>query len=85
MISGYRGLCVDPEGNMNGIQIEHILNLVEESSAFNRQFIRREVADYLRTNMQVVVDALATKGETVIPTSYGGIKLTTEDLDLAIA
>lgn len=70
---------------MNGIQIEHILNLIEEKSAFNRDAIRREVTAYLRDNMAAVVDTLATKGEAVIPTSYGGMKLTKADLDLVAA
>jgi hypothetical protein len=70
---------------MNGIQIENILNLIEDKSAFSRQAIRREVAVYLEMNMPIVVNNLATTGEFVIPTSYGGLKLTKADLDLVSA
>jgi hypothetical protein len=70
---------------MNGVQIEHILNLIEDKSAYNREGIRREVAAYLTTNMTVVVDSLADKGEAIIPTTYGGLKLTKADLDLVAA
>jgi hypothetical protein len=70
---------------MNGIQIEHILNLIEDKAESNRYSIRREVTDYLKneTNMRDVAKELAEKGQVVIPTTYGGITLTTEDLKLA--
>jgi hypothetical protein len=70
---------------MNGIQIEHILNLIEDKTAFNREAIRREVATYLRTYMADVVNSLATSGEVIIPTTYGGMKLTKADLNLVAA
>jgi hypothetical protein len=70
---------------MNGIQIEHILNLIEDKTAANRNIIRREVAEYLKLNMREVANAIALSGQVVIPTTYGGIKLTTEDLHLAVA
>jgi hypothetical protein len=70
---------------VNGIQIEHILNLIEDKSAYNREAIRREVTAYLKGNMARVVDSLAATGETVIPTSYGGMKLTKADLKLVAA
>lgn len=70
---------------MNGIQIEHILNLIEDKAESNRYSIRREVTDYLKdkTHMRAVVQELAEKGQVAIPTTYGGIMLTTEDLKLA--
>jgi hypothetical protein len=70
---------------MNGIQIEHILNLIEDKTENNRHTIRREVAEYLKLHMQEVADGLASDGQVVIPTSYGSIRLRTEDLRLAVA
>jgi hypothetical protein len=52
---------------MNGIQIEHILRLIEEKSVTNRESIRREAAAYLREHMMTVLNSLAHTGETVIP------------------
>jgi len=70
---------------MNGIQIEHVLNVIEDKSASNRGTIRREAAVYLRDNIVDVVNNLASDGETIIPTSYGGLKLTKADLELVTA
>ncbi len=68
---------------MNGIQIEHILNVVEQKSAQNRLLVRREVLSFLAQNEALILDQLAKLGEVSIPTSYGSVKLTTEDLALA--
>ncbi len=68
---------------MNGIQIEHILDVVEQKSAQNRLLVRREVLSFLAQNEASILDQLAKLGEASIPTSYGSVKLTTEDLALA--
>jgi hypothetical protein len=72
---------------MTGLQVEHILNLIEEKTAASRHQIRRQVAAYLRDadNMRHVVQTLADEGEVEIPTDYGPIKLTKEELELAVA
>lgn len=70
---------------MNGIQIEHILNVVEDRSAYNRAAIRREVGEYLRANIDTVVAALASSGKITIKTSYGDIDLTKTELESVTA
>ena len=71
---------------MNGVQIEHILYLLEQKSADkNRPMIRRELVEYLESHMDEVATRVANKGEMTIPTSLGGIKLTLADLELAAA
>ncbi len=68
---------------MNGIQIERMLNLIEETSAHNRPLIRQEVVAYLNTHMEGVARALATDGDVVIPTTrFGGIRLSKKDLGI---
>jgi hypothetical protein len=71
---------------MNGVQIEHILYLLEEKSAAkNRPMLRREVVVYLEKHITEVARRLVEVGEVTIPTSFGGIRLTTADLELAAA
>lgn len=71
---------------MNGIQIQHVLSLLEEKSAYkNRILLREELVKYLELHMNDVAKDLATNGETTIPTSLGGIKLTTKDLEMVAA
>ncbi len=70
---------------MNGLQIEHILDLIEQKSRQNRPLVRREISGYLRGHEEVILDQLAKYGEASIPTTFGSIKLTTEDLALAAA
>ncbi len=71
---------------MNGVQIEHILNLLEEKSADrNRPMLRREVVTYLESHMAEVAGRLVESGEVTIPTSFGGIRLTKADLELVAA
>lgn len=70
---------------MNGIQIEHILNVVEDRSAYNRAAIRREVGDYLRANMGTVVADLSAHGKITIKTTYGDIDLSKADLESVTA
>jgi DNA topoisomerase VI subunit B len=71
---------------MNGIQIQHVLSLLEEKSAYkNRILLRQELVKYLELHMDDVAKDLTTKGEATIPTSLGGIKLTTKDLEMVAA
>ena len=70
---------------MNGIQIEHLLNIVDDKSASNRSLIRREAAEYLKQNMESIVRRLSDTGEALIPTSNGAIRLTVADLEQAAA
>jgi hypothetical protein len=60
--------------------------LLEEKSAYkNRISLRQELVMYLESHMADVANALATRGEITIPTSLGGIKLTTKDLEMVAA
>lgn len=71
---------------MNGVQIEHILHLLEEKSVDrNRPMLRREVVAYLENHIAEVARRLVEVGEVTIPTSFGGIRLTMADLQLAAA
>ena len=70
---------------MNGIQIEHILNLLEDKSPVDRLAIRREVTAYLQANMHEAVRALTANGEITIPTKHGDIRVTEADLNLIAA
>ncbi|WP_158821067.1 hypothetical protein [Granulicella sp. S156] len=67
---------------MNGIQIEHILNVIEEKSDQNRAVVRQEIAIYLREHMQDVANDIASKGVARIPTTLGEIEITMKDLNL---
>lgn len=70
---------------MNGIQIEHLLNLIEDQASSSRPYVRRELAEFINDHKAEIVEELARYGETSIPTSYGAIRLTREDLTLAVA
>lgn len=70
---------------MNGIQIEHVLNLIDDNIVRNRQQIRHEVLSYLEQHPDDIAKKLAEDGQILIPTSYGKIKLTTEDLKMVAA
>ena len=67
-------------GNMGGLQIQNLLNLMEASAPFNRDQARREVVDYLKNNMAEVAAELEKKGEAVILTPSGSFRLTKDDL-----
>jgi len=70
---------------MGGLQIEHLLNLMEANSAFDADKARHDVLDYLNGHMAIVVAQLEEKGEAVIQTPSGTFRLTTEDLVAALA
>jgi hypothetical protein len=65
---------------MGGLQIENLLNLMEETAAFDRERARQEVAEYLTSHTAVVAAELERTGEAVIRTSSGTFRLTKEDL-----
>ena len=67
---------------MNGIQIEHILNVIEEKSDQNRAVVRQEIAAYLQEHMQDVAKDIAINGVALIPTTLGEIEITMKDLNL---
>ena len=70
---------------MNGLQIEHILDLIEQNSARNRPLLRQEISGYLVENEETILTQLARFGEASIPTTFGSIKLTRDDLALVAA
>jgi hypothetical protein len=71
---------------MGGIQIEHMLSLLDDKlTAKDRELMRTEVAVYINKNMDSVVSSLAEGGAAVIPTSNGNIRLTKADLELVAA
>jgi hypothetical protein len=65
---------------MNGLQIEHLLNLMEENAPFDQEKARGELAEYLTNHTADVAADLQKHGEAVIRTPSGTFWLTKEDL-----
>ena len=70
---------------MDSTQIDHLLNLIEEKGASQRVAARDEAAIYIRLHMNEVADQLESRGSALIPTSYGDVVLTSEDVGLTAA
>lgn len=70
---------------MDSTQIDHLLNLIEEKSASQRIAARHEAAVYIQRHMSDIAERLEKKGSVTIPTSYGDVTLTAEDVGLTVA
>lgn len=68
---------------MNGIQIEHLLDLIDSNIQASMELVRPQILKYLTDNGDELARQIAEKGFGEIPTSAGVVRVTQEDLKAA--
>lgn len=68
---------------MNGIQIEHLLDLIDSNINASMELVRPQIIAYLTEHGDDLARQIAENGFGVIPTSAGEVKVTQEDLKAA--
>jgi hypothetical protein len=68
---------------MNGIQIEHLLSLIDGNIQTSMQWVRPDIVDYLSKHSDDLAQEIAHNGYGVIPTRAGEVKVSREDLKAA--
>jgi len=66
---------------MNGNQIEHVLQLIDQSL----QNSSDEATKYIRENQAAIAQSIAQTGSAMVRTSAGDFRLSVEDLEAAAA
>jgi len=70
---------------MNGIQIEHALDLIDDNLRSNMELVRPEVLDYLENHGNDLAKQISQRGYGIIPTQSGEVRITREDLEAVYA
>jgi hypothetical protein len=68
---------------MNGIQIEHVLGLIDSNIHVNMESVRSEILEYLTVNGDTLAQQISERGYAVIPTRVGEVRVSQEDLKAA--
>ena len=70
---------------MNGIQIEHVLDLIDCNIHTNMESLRGEILQYLLEHGDALAREISEKGYGEIPTHLGPIRISKEDVDAVAA
>lgn len=70
---------------MNGFEIQHILDLIDGSINVNMDAVRLDILKYLNDHGDELLDAIDRDGYGTIPTQYGPVKITKDDLKVDFA
>ncbi len=70
---------------MNGKQIEHVLDLIDNNINSNMESVRAEMLAYLRGHMDQLAREIAQRGYGEIPTHIGTVTISREDVEAAYA
>lgn len=66
---------------MSGIEIEHVLSLIDESISSNKAEVRRDILNYLQTHGNELAHEIVEKGHGYIPTRLGQIRISQKDIE----
>ncbi len=73
------------ESSMSGVEIEHMLKIIDANVDLNRLALQKEVLQYIREHEVDVLTQLESNGEASIPTSKGSVTIPMDVLKLATA
>lgn len=65
---------------MNGMQIDHLLGLIDANVDASMKTLRPEIVAYLSENIDKVADQIEQDGTAEIPTRYGTVTISREDV-----
>lgn len=68
---------------MNGTQIEHLLELIDSNIDASMKELHPMIVAYLREHIDVVAQQIAEKGYADIPTRFGLVTISKEDIEAA--
>jgi len=70
---------------MNGLQIERVLELIDSNIDTHREGLHTEILAYLVANGERLAREISEKGYGEIPTRFGLVRISREDVEAAAA
>lgn len=65
---------------MSGLEIQHVLDLIESSIHANMDSVRDEILHYLQENSDQLAAEVLKNGYAIIPTHLGPVRISEDDL-----